>query len=117
MRLGMLFNAKVVHFTMLLRSEPFVEKRLGNRIWTKPIVAAANLMLRMRIARRRLASLEICNYEGVFGEEFSFLDKRLSNSNLVRASRSAQDLNWRYREDPWVARLPNQANTECCRLE
>jgi hypothetical protein len=107
-RLGMRPNAKVVRYTMLLRSEPFVEKRLGNRVWTKPVVAAANLMLRMRVASRRLAGLEICNYEGVFGEEFSFLDKRLSSSNVVRASRSAQDLNWRYREDPWVAKcLPN----------
>jgi hypothetical protein len=107
-RLGMQFNAKVVRYTMLLRSEPFVEKRLGKGLWTKPVAAAGNLMLRMRVARRRVAGLEICSYEGMFDEEFSCLDKRLSNSEFIRASRSARDLNWRYREDPLAAKsLPN----------
>jgi hypothetical protein len=107
-RLGMQVNAKIVRYTRLLRTEPFVEKRFGRGVWTKPVVAAGNLILRRRFANPHVAGLEICSYGGVFGEEFSCLDKRLSNSDVIRASRSAQDLNWRYRDDPLAAEcLPN----------
>jgi hypothetical protein len=99
-RLGMPANTEVFRYAYPLRSEEYFEKRLGNRVWTKPAVLAANAALRIRSSRRRSNGMEIASHTGDFNEEFSVLDRSVSSQGTIRASRSAEDLNWRYRKDP-----------------
>jgi hypothetical protein len=100
MRLGMRANTEVGRYALPLRSEEFLEKRLGDGFWTKPVVSAVNSALRLRIPRRRAHGLEVTKFDQVFDEEFSHLDRRVSSSGVIRASRHAEDLNWRYRKNP-----------------
>jgi hypothetical protein len=93
-------NTEVFRYAYLLRSDEYIDKRLGHHAWTKPLVTATNLLLSARAAWRRTSKLEIGTYREVFGEEFSALDRSLADSGTIRASRSARDLNWRYRDDP-----------------
>jgi len=99
-RLGMRANAEVYRYAYPLRCEQNVDKKFGRHLWTRPLVAVFNLALRLRAARWRTPNLEIAYYNERFGDEFSALDKSLSSAGNIRASRSAEDLNWRYREDP-----------------
>jgi len=102
-RIGMRPNCEVHRYALLLRSEEYLGKRIGDGLWTKPAVAAANLMLRARPLRRVSVSAEITEHSGKFGEEFSQLDKTVLIDGTIRGSRDAKDLNWRYREDPMAS--------------
>jgi hypothetical protein len=99
-RLGMRPNCEIGRHVLPLRTDEFVEKKLGNGVWTKPLVAASNLALKLRVANRTTPGLEIAEFDGVFDEEFSHLDKAVPSPRAIRASRSAADLNWRYRKNP-----------------
>jgi GNAT superfamily N-acetyltransferase len=103
LRLGMKASCEVTRYTLLLRSDEFFHKRLGKGRWTKPLTTASNLALRMRKKPRPVPGLEISEHEGTFGAEFSELDRQVSSAGVVRASRSAEDLQWRYRQDPGSA--------------
>jgi len=103
-RLNMRPNCDVVRHVFLLRSDDYFERKLGRRLWTTPIASAANLVLRMRRPQCRNPELEISDFHGRFGEEFSELDARIPSTDTVRGSRSAADLNWRYRDDPLMTR-------------
>lgn len=99
-RIGMRPNCEMMRYALLLRSDEYFEKKLGKGVWAKPLVATANLLLGMRRGRRRTPGLEISLFDESFGEEFSHLDRRVSSSGVIRAIRSAEVLNWRFREDP-----------------
>jgi hypothetical protein len=99
-RLGMRPNCRVNRYALPLRCDPYVAKKLGTGAWTKPLVAAGNVLLRARRARRSAEELEIQEFQSPFGEEFDQLDDDVPSTELIRASRAAQDLNWRYRADP-----------------
>jgi len=99
-RLGMRANCEVTRYALPLRSNEYWEKRFGKKAWTTPVAAVTNLMLRMRRNGRSVPGLEIHEHKEMFEEEFSNLDRVVSSSGLIRASRSAADLNWRYRLDP-----------------
>jgi len=99
-RLGMHANCELARYALLLRSDEYFDKRLGKRGWTKPLVATTNLLLGARRKARPVTGLEICEHAGAFGEEFSSLDRLVSSSGEIRASRSAENLTWRYRQDP-----------------
>jgi len=100
MRLGMRPNCEVYRYALPLRCEPYVAKKLGSGLWTRPLVAFGNFVLRARNARSRAAGLEVQEFKGRFGEEFDHLDGAVPSTEVIRASRAAQDLNWRYRRDP-----------------
>ncbi len=100
MRLGMRANCEVTRHVLPLRSNEYFEKRFGRKGWTKPLIATANMALRTRPKARSVPSVEISEHKGAFGEEFSNLDRQVSSSGMIRASRSAADLDWRYRQDP-----------------
>jgi hypothetical protein len=53
-----------------------------------------------RRKKSSILGLEIEEFEGRFGEEFTRLDEIVPCANLIQASRAADDLNWRYRDDP-----------------
>ncbi|MGO9085981.1 MAG: hypothetical protein ACLQBK_12195 [Candidatus Sulfotelmatobacter sp.] len=99
-RLGMSPICEVFRYALLLRSDGYLEKKLGKGDWTKPMVATANLLLSLRAVRRPMAGIEVCLLDGGFGEEFSNLDELLPSAGVIRASRSAEVLNWRYRTNP-----------------
>jgi Acetyltransferase (GNAT) domain len=99
-RLGMRSKCAVTRYALLLRSDNYVEIRFGRGAWTKPVIAAANLFLRMRSTRRHVSGVEITSLDAAFGEEFSDLDKRVSSTGTIRTSRSAELLNWRHVENP-----------------
>jgi hypothetical protein len=101
-RLGMQPNCEISRYVLPLRSDAFLEKKLGNAVWTKALIVATNLLLRAAgpNARPAMPGLEISEFEGAFSEEFSYLDCDPSTLNGVRATRAAEDLNWYYRENP-----------------
>jgi hypothetical protein len=99
-RLGMPANCEVTRYALPLRSDEFLEKRLGKGVWTQLLVRPANMVLRMRRTRRHASGLEIRKYDGRFSEEFSRLDRLVSTTGVVRACRSAEYLNWRFKDDP-----------------
>jgi hypothetical protein len=99
-RLGMQPNCEVHRYALPLRCDPYVAKKCGTGVWTKPLIAAGNVVLRTRRAKSSASGLEIEEFKGRFGEEFDQLDNAVSSAELIRASRAAQDLNWRYRADP-----------------
>src|SRR5262249_24172439 len=57
-------------------------------------------LLRMRRRQPKVSGNEISTFDGPFGEEFSHLDVAVSSRNAIRASRSAEVLNWLYRDYP-----------------
>jgi hypothetical protein len=99
-RLGMRPNCELFRYALLLRSDEFLEQRLGNGAWVKCLSAAANLLVVRRNAPRVLPGLEIAELTGPFGDEFSRLDQQISSTGTIRASRSAELLNWRYWDHP-----------------
>jgi hypothetical protein len=99
-RLGMRPNCELIRHTRLLRSDEYFETRFGKVAWTKPAVAMTNLFFRGRSANHHVPGLEICEFDGPFGEEFSALDAIVSSAGTIRRRRSAEDLNWLYRENP-----------------
>jgi hypothetical protein len=99
-RLGMHPNCELFRYALLLRSDEFLERKLGRSRWTTPLVGTANRLLRMRIPRRDALGLAITTLDGMFGDEFSNLDQSVPSLGLVRPSRSAKFLNWRYKDQP-----------------
>jgi hypothetical protein len=98
-RLGLHPSAELVRYALPLRSDDYLRSRLGSGAWTRPLISGANLILNAR--KRRIGStLEITEFGGSFDEEFSCLDQAVANSGIIRSSRTALDLNWRYRGHP-----------------
>lgn len=97
-RLGMRPSCEVIRYAVPLRSDQVLGKRLGKRAWTRPLIAGANLLLGMRQTRYLRTGLEICKFEGCFGDEFNDLDISMHTAGVVRTSRAAELLNWRYRQ-------------------
>jgi hypothetical protein len=108
LRLGMRASCEVTRYALPLRSNKYFDKRFGTRAWTKPLAAATNLVLQARTRFRPVPGVEIVEHTGPFGEEFSELDQRVSSSDMIRASRSAVDLQWRYKQDPGAAGARDQ---------
>ena len=96
-RLGMRPQCSVERHALPLR----MDARLGKIRGLSVLAPVANALLRLQ--RRRKSSskgLEISEHLGAFGEEFSHLDTALRNPQSIRVRRSAEVLNWRYRQDP-----------------
>jgi len=99
-RLGMRPNCEVSRYALALRSDEFLQGRLGKSAWTKPLIATTNLLLRIRRAKRPTPELEISELYGAFDEEFTQIDRLVPSAGMVRASRSAEVLNWCYLQNP-----------------
>jgi hypothetical protein len=108
-RLGMHPTCEVLRYALLLRSDEYLGKRLGTKAWTKPLIAASNAMLQVRRTHNSDKGLEIREENKPFDPEFSRLDEATSSSGMVRASRAAEELNWRYLEDPSAAEKSSSA--------
>jgi hypothetical protein len=101
-RLGIETTCRTHHYARPLRAERQVERRLGRGAIPGAVTAIVNRVLAVRVAGQRRAprGVEIAEHVGRFGEEFSVLDRDAGASEVVRSRRSAEDLNWRYRDDP-----------------
>ena len=100
-RLGMHPSCELTRYAFLLNSNEVLEKRLGKRAWTRPLVSSANLLLwAKRTTHHRVSGVEIGLLEGRFDDEFDHLDRVVPSAGIVRASRSSGYLNWRFRERP-----------------
>jgi len=96
-RLGMKPQCAVERHALPLR----VDGRLRKIRGLSMVAPAANALLRLQRRRKSGSTgLEISEHKGVFGEEFSHLDASLASPDAIRTRRSAEFLNWRYREDP-----------------
>lgn len=115
-RLRLLPRCEVFRYALLLRADEFLGKRVGTAAWTKPLVATANVMLSLRRSRRSGVGIEIRQQAMAFDEEFSLLDETTPNEGEVRGSRSADDLNWRYRDESSTANASSTAGAEGLRL-
>lgn len=98
-RLGMRSTCEFMRYAFLLRSDQFLERRLGKAAWTRPLITGSNLLLNLRRARRGAPGIEICNLVGRFDDEFTHMDRIVPSTGIVRSSRSAESLNWRYRDN------------------
>lgn len=98
-RLGMAASAKMNRHARLIRTDGHLERRIGRAaVRLAPI---GNALVRLGHWRwRRSPGLDIAVHEGRFGEEFSALDRRVPADDGIRGRRAAEDLNWRYRDDP-----------------
>jgi|HubBroStandDraft_1064217.scaffolds.fasta_scaffold00153_25 hypothetical protein len=105
-RLGMSAAAEVIRYALPLTANEFLAKKIGTEVWTKPLVAGANLILSMRRRGANGHGLEISEFNSAFGEEFTQLDAQVPSSGVIRASRSSQDMTWRYQKNPaWKSRV------------
>ncbi len=102
-RLGMQADTEVFRYALPLRSDEFLRKRLGEGPRATLAISGANLLLDVKFASRRkrtMKGLEISVFEGLFDDEFSQLDRSVSSAGMIRACRSAELLNWRYKKMP-----------------
>lgn len=100
-RLQMVANATMTRYARLLRTDRHVAKRLGEGRAGAAAARLGNAFLHLVGARRsRVAGLDIAVHGARFDEEFSLLDRRVGGGDGIRSRRAAEDLNWRYRDDP-----------------
>lgn len=104
-RLGMLPTCEITRYACLLRSDELVKSKFGAARWTKALTMGANVVLGMRRSSKEVPGLEICQLQGEFGDEFTYLDELVPSFGTIRASRSAEVLNWRFnrRADPNIS--------------
>lgn len=100
-RLKMEASATMTRQARLLRTDRHVARYLGKGRAAGAAVRLGNAALRLASWRRRRSrELEIGLHPGRFDEEFTVLDRRVGGHDEVRGRRGADDLNWRYRDDP-----------------
>ena len=100
-RLGMTSSATMQRHTRLLRTDRQIAKYLGRGLASAAAARLGNAVIRLASRGwRRSVGVEIALHPGRFDEEFSALDRRVGGGDVVRGRRAAEDLNWRYRDDP-----------------
>ena len=102
-RLHMEINCEMHRYVRLLRVDRWLTARLGTRnALLGPLSLVGNFALSLRTGQPRSpTSLDIAPHFGSFGEEFSTLDQEVGgDEKVIRGRRRAEDLNWRYNEDP-----------------
>ena len=99
-RLGVKETCRMQVYVKLLRADRQLERLLGNSAG-KMASAITNPLLRMRASRSKLSDkLDFSSSKAEFSDEFSTLDLALRSSYTIRSRRSAEDLNWRFRDNP-----------------
>src|SRR5262249_36006222 len=100
-RLKMGASATMTRHVRPLRTNRHVGRHLGTGPLASGVAGLGNAALRLVSWRRRSSrNLEIGLHSGRFDEEFTALDRRVGAGDAVRGRRAADDLNWRFREDP-----------------
>ena len=99
-RLGMKATILTGRYARLLRADRQIARRLGHVPGARALTTAANALLAARGRMAAPVDVEISVLEGRFGDEFTALDRETRMLAPIRARRSADDLNWGYRDDP-----------------
>jgi len=100
-RLGMSANCSVERYARLQKSRRELEKRIGNGKLARSLAPVVDFFLSRRsFPPRKGAGIEISQYTGQFGEEFTRLDEQAGHDSAIRNRRDAQTLNWRFLHDP-----------------
>ena len=100
-RLGIGPFAKIIRFAKPLRLDRKVEGFVTNRVFAKFLSKCGNFLIKS--LNRKLVvpeSLKIIHHYGPFDIEFSKLADEIASSYGVCVVRSAEYLNWRYRDNP-----------------
>ncbi len=100
-RMGMKASAHVHRYVRLVRTGPWLARRIGvAESLVAPFAAVVDRLMAMW-PKPKDKGVEIESYPGAFGEEFTELDRRVGGrERVIRSRRNAEDLNWRYRSDP-----------------
>lgn len=100
-RLGIPPLGRMTRFTRLLRVGARMRAMIGVPVLRQGLSGLGNLLLARRIPRGEgVPGLAMSLHEGVCGEEFSELARRLAGQHGVSVQRSAEYLNWRYLANP-----------------
>ena len=104
-RMGIKPSCQMQRYARILRLDRKVSSILGNSMQGKAVGAMANCLMRVLsgarfLTRSKTAGIQISVHKTRFGEEFSELDQRLARMDTIRGRRAAEDLNWRYRDNP-----------------
>jgi len=100
-RLGIGSISQMQRYTRPLRVNRQIIKRIGQGRLSASLGRLGNILLDLWTYRRyRVRNLELSPYAGGFGEEFSALDQSVGGTEGVPSRRKAEELNWRYRQDP-----------------
>jgi Acetyltransferase (GNAT) domain len=100
-RLQIAVNASMIRYAKPLRADRKVVDRVPVSAIARGLTVAANAALRLRDVRvRRDRDWTIAADPGPWGEEFTLAAREWSASAGVCVARTAEYLNWRYREHP-----------------
>jgi hypothetical protein len=83
-----------------VRARRYITRALGNGPAARGMTTLADCVLRLRPRRRVPRGVDVARHEVAFDKEFSVLDERVGGRFGVRGQRTAEILNWRFREDP-----------------
>ena len=100
-RLGMKPSCDIYRYNKVIKLDPYVERFFGGGLVGGAFKKVANLCFGFFTRKpRTIPGIEVSLVEGSLGEEYSLLDKRVSSRGVIRSSRNAELLNWRYKNDP-----------------
>lgn len=101
-RLGFEASCYIQRYARLLRVDRHVARRFGASKGMMALAYAGNGLLSLTARRKaRVSGLDIMRHTASFGEEFSRLDQQVGGKvGVIRSRREAEDLQWRYKEDP-----------------
>jgi stage V sporulation protein SpoVS len=99
-RMGVWTVGQVVRWVKPLRVDRKVARLIGEGPLAKGVSAVGNTLLTLKSGQRRARGCELSIYQDPFGEEFTELDRRLAGRYPLCLSRTADYLNWRYRNNP-----------------
>ena len=99
-RIGLRSNSSLVRMAKPLRLN--FERFLKNRPAARVLSHFTNKVLVHSAGPRQSPDVSISVHEGLFGEEFTALSQRISPSYSFCVVRSAEYLNWRFREHPFT---------------
>jgi hypothetical protein len=100
-RLGIPVIGHQVRYVKLNRIDTTIRHYIPQQALASSISLAGNFMLRLQsLAHRVPSSIEVSVHDAPFGPEFTAFDSVTAAFYPMRASRSAEYLNWRYMQNP-----------------
>lgn len=99
-RLGLQARTRMMRYARPLRVDRYVRRRLTGSAGRLASWLGNQLLRGLQRRRARQRRCEISVHEAAFGDEFTRLDREGTLPTAIRGARTAEVLNWRFREDP-----------------